>query len=197
MARWLLCDYGEVLCLAPSRTDKAAVAAAAGQTDDDDFWAAYWASRVAYDRGDVAAADAWADVIGRPPAADELQRIIAADVGMWLRPNPATVAAAERAADRGLALAILSNAPVEVAQAVEAAPWLGLFSRKFFSCYLRANKPEPADYHGVLAALAAAPDQVTFFDDRSNNVAGAQALGIDAHLFEDPAQFDQISPGRR
>ena len=53
-------------------------------------------------------------------------------------------------------------------------------------------KPEPAAYHAVLGALDARPEDVVFFDDRPANVAGAAELGIDARLFEHPAQLDEV-----
>jgi putative hydrolase of the HAD superfamily len=89
-------------------------------------------------------------------------------------------------------LAILSNAPVEVADQIDAAPWLASFTKRFFSCRLRAVKPEPAAFHAVLAALPADPGDVVFFDDRDANVVAAAELGMDARRFEDPAQFDEV-----
>ena len=68
-----------------------------------------------------------------------------------------------------------------------ARPGWPLFTRRFFSCWLRAVKPEPAAYRAVLDALDARPEDVVFFDDRPANVAGAAELGIDARLFEHPA----------
>jgi putative hydrolase of the HAD superfamily len=97
--------------------------------------------------------------------------------------------------DRGLELAILSNAPIEVAEAIDAAPWLDLFDPRVFSCQLGSVKPEPAIYAGVLEALPATPDDVVFFDDRPANVAGARAAGMTAYLFEDPAQLDAVGSG--
>lgn len=192
---WLLCDYGEVLCLAPSDADREALAAAAGwDLTRGDFWAAYWADRPAYDRGDLSVRDYWARLLGHPPLPYQLDDLIAADMAGWLRPNLRSLAAAERAAGRGLHLAILSNAPVEVANAIDGAPWLAAFSRRFFSCWLRAVKPDPAAYHAVLEALDAQPEEVVFFDDRPANVAGAAELGIDARLFEHPAQLDEVRP---
>ncbi len=85
------------------------------------------------------------------------------------------MAAAERAGHRGLRLAILSNAPAEVADEIDEAPWLAAFSRRFFSCRLKAVKPEAAAYRAVLDALGAEPGEVVFFDDRPANVAGAAA----------------------
>jgi putative hydrolase of the HAD superfamily len=92
-------------------------------------------------------------------------------------------------------LTILSNAPIEVAEEIDAAPWLAPFTKRFFSCYLRAVKPEPAAYQAVLDDLGARPEEVVFFDDRPANVAGAAAFGIDARVFEDPAQLDAVSAG--
>ena len=109
---WLLCDYGEVLCLAPSDADREALAAAAGwDPTRGDFWAAYWADRPAYDRGDLSVKEYWARLLGHPPLRHQLDDLIAADAAGWLHPNLLSLAAAERAAGRGLRLAILSNAP--------------------------------------------------------------------------------------
>ncbi|HEY3811100.1 MAG TPA: HAD-IA family hydrolase [Acidimicrobiales bacterium] len=193
---WLLCDYGEVLCLPPTAEDRAHLAAIAGwDPARGDFWSAYWVDRLAYDRADLTAAEYWAGVLGRPPAPDQLDRLTAADAAGWLHPNPLTIEAVQRAGRRGLLLAIFSNAPIEVAQRIDAAPWLAPFTKRFFSCYLRAVKPEPGAYQAVLEGLAARPEEVVFFDDKPANVAGAAAVGIDARLFEDPAQLDAVSAG--
>jgi putative hydrolase of the HAD superfamily len=58
--------------------------------------------------------------------------------------------------------------------------------RRFYSCRLRATKPDPVAYTEVLAELGADPAEVTFVDDRPANVAGAAAVGLRAVLFTDP-----------
>ncbi|MGH9054806.1 MAG: HAD-IA family hydrolase [Acidimicrobiales bacterium] len=192
---WLLCDYGEVLSLPPTLEDRAALAATAGwEPARGDFWEAYWADRIAYDRGDVTAGVFWEAMIGRQPDPSSLDRIVARDVAMWLHPNVESVAAAQRAAERGLRLAILSNAPVEVADGIDAAPWLAPFTRRFFSCRIRSVKPEPAVYKAVLEALGAEPGEIFFFDDRPANVAGARAAGIRAEVWSGPADLDGVKP---
>ena len=195
---WLLCDYGEVLCVAPPAPDRAALEAAAGWGVGDrrgDFWPTYWATRGAYDRADLTVQEYWRTVLGYPPPPRQLDEIVRRDIAIWLHPNPSSLSAAARARDRGLELAILSNAPIEVAAAIDAAPWLDLFHPRFFSCRLRSVKPEPAIYAGVLEALQVPAGDVVFFDDRPANVAGAQAAGMTAYLFEDPAQLDAIGSG--
>jgi putative hydrolase of the HAD superfamily len=193
---WLLCDYGEVLSLPPTEDDWTTLAATAGwDPARGDFQEAYWADRPAYDRADLSVEQYWTRVLGSPPAPEHLARVIRDDAAGWVHPNPLTVAAAERAGRRGLRLAILSNAPAEVAAAIDAAPWLAPFTRRFFSWQLRAIKPEPAAYQSVLAALGARPEEVVFFDDRPVNVVAAAQLGIDARLFETPAQLDEVATG--
>jgi putative hydrolase of the HAD superfamily len=193
---WLLCDYGEVLSGPPTEQDRARLAAlAAWDPAHGDFWAAYWLDRAAYDRADLTAHQYWTRLLGRPPAAEQLARLTDADTAGWLHPNHETLAAARRAGRRGLRLAILSNAPVEVADGIDAAPWLAPFTRRFFSCRLREVKPDPAVYRAVLTELDARPEEVVFFDDRAANVAAASHLGIEAHLFRHPGQFDEVVNG--
>jgi putative hydrolase of the HAD superfamily len=188
---WLLCDYGEVLSLAPSADDRAALVEATGI---DDPWPRYWEFRPGYDRGDLAVGDYWTKVLGSPPGPAQLRRLIEVDTLGWLHPNQATLAAASRAAARGWRLAILSNAPAEVAGAIDAQEWLAGFSPRLFSWQLRGVKPEPMAYELALKALKAGADEVVFFDDRPINVEAATRAGIRAHLFQDPSQLDGIGP---
>ena len=189
---WLLCDYGEVLSLAQPDDDRARVEAAAGRGGAP-FWADYWAHRPDYDRGDLSVGDYWARVAGRVPDTDGLGRLVVADVASWLHPDERALAGAARAARRGLRLAILSNAPVEVASAIDRSPWLSPFAPRLFSCHLHAVKPEPDAYHATLAALGAPPEDVIFLDDRPANVAAARQVGMRAELYRTPEQFDAVT----
>jgi putative hydrolase of the HAD superfamily len=189
---WLLCDYGEVLSLPQPPEALAALTALTGM-DGDAFHRAYWAPRPAYDRGDIDAGRFWTEVLGADPGG-RLPALVDADVAGWLHPNEASLEAVARAAARGLRLAILSNAPHEVARAIDARPWLEPFGPRVFSCDLRAVKPEPAAYHATLERLGAAPGDVVFLDDRPPNVAAARAAGMRAEVFTDPAQIDLVEP---
>lgn len=187
---WLICDYGEVLSEPPPDEDRAALEAAAGWSGSSEaFWEAYWIHRRGYDRGDVSAGEYWKSVLSRSVTDSQLTALIDADVAGWLHPNRRAIEAIGSLSDRGVQLALFSNAPVEVAAGIDAAPWMESFSRKFFSCYLRAVKPEPAAYRAVMDALKAQPGDVLFVDDRPVNVAGAEAVGIPAVLFKDPDQL--------
>ena len=103
--------------------------------------------------------------------------IDAADVAGWCHPQPASLAVVDALAKDGVDLALLSNAPASLADAVDELPWMQVVPRRFYSCRLRATKPDPAAYGGVLAELRADPRDVTFVDDRPANVAGAAAVG--------------------
>ena len=187
---WLICDYGEVLSLAPPAEDRAALEAAAGWRETSDtFWSSYWTQRRSYDRGDVSAGAYWEAVLDRSVTEGELSRLIAADVAGWMHPNVRSVEAVRSLRDRGLQLALFSNAPVEVAAGIAAASWMAPFSRMFFSCDLRAVKPEPAAYRAVLDGLHVTARDVVFVDDRPANIAGAEAMGIPAVLFEGADQL--------
>lgn len=189
---WLLCDYGQVLSTAPPPGEWDALRHQAGGLPEPEFHAVYWEHRPAYDRGDLDVADYWKLVLGRPVHADRLQELIGIDTAMWLHPDRASVEAAVRAGTRGLRLAIFSNAPVEVAAGIDRLDWLAPFERRFYSCHLRAVKPEPEAYEQVLAGLGAEPRRVAFFDDRASNVAAAEQAGIRAFVYRDPGQFDAI-----
>lgn len=190
---WLLCDYGEVLSLPQTPDDMAALEKAAGRRGDQ-FWADYWQHRPAYDRADIPVDVYWAAVLGDEVSAERLKQLIALDSASWLHPNHDSLLATRRARDRGFQLAVLSNAPLEIAADIDALEWLQEFHPRLFSCQLRAIKPEPAAFLAALDALQAKPDEVLFFDDRPVNVKAATDLGIHGYLFEDPDQFDRLTP---
>ncbi len=190
--RWLLCDYGGVLSLPQSPADLDSLGELTG-LGRRELVPRYWADRPAYDRGDLEVADYWAAVTGGPLPPDDLDAVVAADVSSWLHLDPDSIAAAERARARGYRLALLSNAPVEVARGIDALPELAAFDPRWFSCDLRVIGPEPEIYLRVLAELGTAPAGVVFFDDRPDNVEAAAAVGITALRFERADQFDRLS----
>jgi len=187
---WVLFDYGGVICTPQPDDDVARLAGAAGVTVPD-FSAAYWAYRISYDRADLDGRTYWQKVaaaLGRSFAAAQIAELTRLDAESWLHLREGTVALLEDLAAAGNRLALLSNAPAEVAEVVAGLPVAGLFEHRAFSCYLRAVKPEPECYLAVLALLGAAPGEVVFIDDRPENVAAAAALGIRSVHFTGPGQ---------
>lgn len=194
MTAWLLCDYGEVLSRPQPAATAAELAALAG-VDGARFPDRYWRHRAAYDRGDLGAAGYWATVVGADPG-ERLARLVEVDVAGWLHPDGASVEAARAvAAARGWRLALLSNAPAEVAAGIDALPWLAGWEPRLFSCHLRVVKPEPDIYRVALARLGADAGEVTFVDDRPANVAAARELGIRAELYTGPTTWGRLAAG--
>ena len=192
MNQWLLCDYGQVLSTAPPEDEWDRLRRVAGDLPAERFHSLYWEHRPAYDRADLDAVGYWETVLGKEPSKDLLAEIIDLDRSVWLHPNEASVAAALRAAGRGRRLAIFSNAPVEVAAAIDALDWLQPFEVRFYSCDLRAVKPEPGAYRQVLERLGAPAADVLFVDDRPGNVEAARREGIRAEVFTGPDVFDRL-----
>jgi HAD superfamily hydrolase (TIGR01509 family) len=51
-------------------------------------------------------------------------------------------------------------------------------------------KPDPAIYQLMLRRFELRPEECVFIDDKAANVAAAQALGVNAIQFENPAQLE-------
>jgi putative hydrolase of the HAD superfamily len=182
---WVVFDYGGVVCTYQPGADVAALAGAAG-VGVPEFRDAYWAYRLSHDRADLDAAAYWAKVaaaLGRPFPAAQTAELIRLDIASWLHLQAGTVALIEDLAAAGHRLALLSNAPAEIAEVVAALPVARHFAHCAFSCDLRSVKPEPECYRAMLAMLGARPADVVFIDDRPDNVAGAVALGMRAVRF--------------
>lgn len=188
MATWLLLDYGQVLCTPPPDDEWSELVAAAGADDAGRFHDLYWEHRPAYDRGDLSPERYWQVVA---PHGD-LGRLRPLDVAIWLHPDTASVEAAARAAGRGWRLALLSNAPHEVADAIDELDWMQFVGPRLFSCRLGEVKPNPASYERALEQLGAEPADVAFVDDRPANVVAAARLGMRAEVYAGPGHLDSL-----
>jgi putative hydrolase of the HAD superfamily len=192
--KWLLCDYGEVLTLAPSRADREALETEAG-SGGEAFWTPYWRHRPAYDSGHFNSARYWMHVLGKALTDAQVCRLQQIDTIMWTRPNQPSLDAASQAASQGIQLAVLSNAPAELADSFDRLAWLAPFAPRLFSGRLGIIKPEPAIFLAALDALHALPDDVSFIDDRPENVLAARYTGLRATLFTDPRQIRELATG--
>jgi putative hydrolase of the HAD superfamily len=186
---WLLVDYGNVISY-PQPPQAVDGLAAAARCPVPEFSAAYWKYRLAYDHADFDGTGYWqrvGDSVGRSFSAADIARLTSLDIESWLDLNLGTVALLEEVAAGGTRLALLSNAPAEVARAVMALPVAALFEHCLFSCFLQLVKPDRAIFLAVLDRLGASPADVIFLDDRPENVAGAAEVGIRGVVFTGPA----------
>jgi putative hydrolase of the HAD superfamily len=187
---WVMFDYGGVLSQAPADEDLERLAGAAGASVQA-LLDGYWQWRRAYDLAELDTAEYWRRVgsgLGRSYSQAETVELSGLDSAMWLRLQAGTVALVQDLAAAGVPLALLSNAPVDVAEAVSGLPLSASFRHVIFSCELKTGKPDPECYQAALARLGARAQDVIFIDDRPENVAGAAALGLRSVQFTTPDQ---------
>jgi len=184
---WVLFDYGGVISQPQTEEHRAALARASGGPAAD-FEAAYWRYRLDYDRAALDVTAYWQQVaadLGRSYTAAEIAELSRLDSTSWMTLQPGTVDLITGLAAAGQRLALLSNAPADTAEAVQALPIAAHFEHLVFSCALKSAKPDPECFRATLALLDAEPGEVVFLDDRADNVAGAAALGIRSIHFTD------------
>ena len=177
---WVLFDYGGVICEPQPEADRARLARASGGPVAD-FEAAYWRYRLDYDRAELDVTAYWQRVaadLGRSYTDAEIAGLSRLDTASWLTLQPGTVDLITGLAAAGQRLAVLSNAPSDVAEAVQRLPLARHFEHLVFSCALKSAKPDPGCFRATLALLEAGPGDVIFLDDRPENVSAAAALGI-------------------
>jgi len=188
---WVLFDFGGVICTPQPDEDLAALAATAGPVSVADFRNAYWPSRIAYDLAALTAAQFWQDVarrLGQTFTPAQVGELIRLDIASWLHLQEGTLTLIRDLESAGQRLAVLSNMPAEVSRAIEGLPIAGAFEHLIFSCDLRAVKPSQSCFDQALDRLGAPAGEVTFVDDRQENVTAAARLGLRAIRFTDPWQ---------
>jgi putative hydrolase of the HAD superfamily len=181
LPRLIIFDYGGVLATPQPAPDVEALSAEIG-LEASGWTEAYWGRRRAFDLGEEAG-PYWSAVAGRPLGADQVARLEDLDHASWSHPDPATLAFVERLIDGGSAVALLSNAPAGLAAAIDRLAWMEPVRRRFYSCRLGVAKPDPRAYWAVLEQLGADPGEAFFVDDRPDNVAGAERVGIPSMRF--------------
>jgi putative hydrolase of the HAD superfamily len=63
------------------------------------------------------------------------------------------------------------------------------FDGVFSSAYVGAKKPETAFFEQVLKAIGMPKEEIVFWDDDEESIAGARAFGFQTHLYIDFDQF--------
>lgn len=101
-------------------------------------------------------------------------------------PNGAMGILEEIAASKKYLVGALNNEPRETNEYRFEHFGLNRYLRvRLSSCYLGLHKPDLAYYRRALDILDTSPERILFIDDRTENVAAAQQVGIHALLFED------------
>lgn len=96
-----------------------------------------------------------------------------------LEPLPGLVDFLEEVKRRGLATALVTNAPHENVEAVLLALELGdFFDAVVLSDDVGAVKPDPAPYEAAIEKLGVPPDEALAFEDSTSGIASSVGAGI-------------------
>lgn len=178
-------DYGEVISVTPTESDRRALVELAG-ADPATFWPAYWRNRDVLDEGSLGIADYWRGVaaaIDRDWDPAMIHRLWVADFRSWLSVDAGTLDVLIDLADGGTRMALLSNAGRDFGSYFRHGTLGEFFEGVFVSGELGAIKPAAGIFETVLAELGITPGQMVFIDNKEINVRGAETLGITGHVF--------------
>ncbi|GIH68400.1 HAD family hydrolase [Sphaerimonospora thailandensis] len=184
----VLFDYGNVISLPQAEADVARLATLLGGPETEGppgFEERYWAARLDFDRATLDPGAYWSFVYGRPVTGGELDQAVALDAASWSRPNEDTAAVIEELAGQGVPMALLSNAPICIADGIDPLPFLAPIGPRFYSGRMGMVKPDAEIYLKVIEELGVPAGDVVFVDDRTENVAAAQAVGVHGVHFRD------------
>jgi putative hydrolase of the HAD superfamily len=153
-------------------------------TNEEDFRAAYWRHREAYDRGALGSAAYWTAVasdLNHEVDSTLITSLNESDVALWTKPNHDMIAWAKALQKAGYKTGILSN----IGDAMEAGimtrfDWLHEFNHHTFSHRLGMAKPDLAIYGYAAQGLGEEPNRILFVDDREENILAAREVGMTA-----------------
>lgn len=184
-------DYGEVISVTPSEADRTALTEIAGG-DADQFWPAYWRHRNALDQGTLTIQQYWRGIereLGESWEDATIHRLWLADFRSWLTIDHDTLQVLLDLKAGGTRLALLSNAGRDFGSYFRHGTLGDLFEQVFVSGELGTVKPSAEIFEHVIAELGVTPEQTVFIDNKAENVAGAEALGIAGHLYTSAADL--------
>lgn len=184
-------DYGEVISVTPSEADRTALTEIAGG-DADQFWPAYWRHRNALDQGTLTIQQYWRGIereLGESWEDATIHRLWLADFRSWLTIDHDTLQVLLDLKAGGTRLALLSNAGRDFGSYFRHGTLGDLFEQVFVSGELGTVKPSADIFEHVMAKLGVTPEQTVFIDNKAENVAGAEALGIAGHLYTSAADL--------
>jgi putative hydrolase of the HAD superfamily len=150
------------------------------------FAEAYWRHRPDYDRGLISGAAYWQRVgadLGAQLSPERIGELVREDAMSWARLNERMVGWLNALVAAGIPTGILSNMARDTWELL-GSRFDGLASLTL-SFEVGAVKPERAIYLRCLEALGVEPAEALFVDDRRENVEAAQAVGMEALVFED------------
>ncbi|MTD96553.1 HAD-IA family hydrolase [Corynebacterium guaraldiae] len=149
------------------------------------FWSLYEEFRPAYDAGHLSDAQYWSRIRALAGLAPfDVSHAIELDTEHLLVADEEMVRAVLGFIGQGHSVGTLANVPAALGTRIrQTQPWLEECAAVTLSCDIGVAKPDPEAYLVAVDALGAQAKDTHFFDDRPDFVAGAQNLGLKAHLF--------------
>ncbi|MEM9225959.1 MAG: HAD family phosphatase [Pseudomonadota bacterium] len=140
----------------------------------------------AHDRGVSFADNAAKLIAAHPHYRHEIQAWRTRWLDMFEGYVPGMDVLVETLAARDVVLYGLSNLSAEIAEETfDAFPVIRRLKDVVVSGAEGVVKPDPAIYHIALARMGSPPPgEVLFVDDRADNIAAAEAIGFQGHVFE-------------
>jgi putative hydrolase of the HAD superfamily len=188
----VLFDYGLVLSGPPDPAAWSRMRSITG-LDEDALHSGYWEFRHDYDRAALTGREYWKAVAAHADIQLEdaqIAALFAADVDLWTVPNPEMIAWAASLQKAGIRTGILSNIGDAIAEGIQTRlPWLAGFDHCTWSHELSLAKPDPAIYILTAEALKTEPERILFVDDREDNIAAADKLGMHGVQYTSHAAF--------
>jgi putative hydrolase of the HAD superfamily len=177
----VLFDYGMVLSGPPDAAARRRMESVLG-VGPEALQEAYWKYREDYDRGRLSGESYWLAVaaeLKRPMDEATMSELLEADTALWGQPNGEMIAWAVALQRAGVKTGILSNIGDRMEDGIRARfAWLSGFAHCTFSHRTGMAKPDAAIYRLAAQGLATPTEAILFVDDREENVAAAQAVGM-------------------
>jgi len=184
-------DYGGVLVRHQTRAEQDGMAKIAG-IHEDRFQELYWKDRTDYDQGLITGTEYWQGIgrdAGLVLTPGQVADLIESDSVSWLNFDEPMWEYVEELRAAGKRVAILSNMPEDLGEALKArTKRFQVFDHVTLSYETKSVKPGAAIYEHCLAGIGTSAERTVFFDDKIANVKGAEALGMSAVEFLDRAE---------
>ena len=181
-------DYGGVLARHQTDEEQARMAGIA-RLDTDKFKELYWQDRADYDKGLVSSVEYWqsiAQAAGKVLSENQIASLVESDSVSWMNFDEPMWAYVDELRSSGKRVAILSNMPRDLGEALKArTSRFAKFHHITLSYEVKSVKPEAHIYESCLEGIGTKPKRTVFFDDRIANVNGAEMLGMDGVEFLD------------
>jgi putative hydrolase of the HAD superfamily len=183
--RGVIFDYGMVISNPADPTAHERMIAASG-LGSKEFDSHYWRNRHSYDLG-MKGPDYWQKIAsdaGVTFTPEQIDALIESDILMWTSLNEEMLGWVVALQNAGFRTAILSNMVWEILGYMrQEFGWLAHFHHHTWSCELGIGKPDPAIYIHTCEKLDILPAETLFLDDKPENIAGAEEVGLHAIQF--------------